>query len=138
MRKLLDDRGVSTTVFAIFLPVILAFIALCVDGATLIYYRISLETAADAASLAGIDAYDRQIWSSEQRVVLIQYKAEELAREILHDNMPEAELIAVEIPFDSPNTCRLEAKVEAPLHFLKLFGIDARTIWVVSLAHGYS
>mgnify|MGYP000847373309 CR=1 FL=1 len=130
------ERGFTTTVFAIFMPILLAFLALCADGAIFIYYRISLETASDAASLAGIDAYDRDIWYSENRIVIQQERAEELVREVLMDNMPKARLLKVEVPEETPNVCRVEAEVDVPLHFLQLFGVDSQTISAVSLAHG--
>jgi hypothetical protein len=138
MRSVLkDEKGFTTTVFAIFMPVLLAFLALCSDGVTVIYYRISLETAADAASLAGIDSYDRDIWYNDNRIVLRQEEAEQLAREILEENFSPARLLKVEIPEDQQNTCIVEAEVEAPLHFLQIFGVEAKIIRTVSLAHGY-
>jgi len=124
-------------VIAIFMPVLLAFLALCADGAVLIFYRISLETAADAASLAAIDSYDRDIWYSETRIVLREEIAEQLVLEILMENIPEARLVKIEVPALEQNTCIVEAEVDAPLHFLQIFGIDAKTVTVTSLAHGY-
>lgn len=131
------EKGFSTTVFALFLPTILSVLALCADGAVVIYYRISLGTAADAASLAAIDSYDRDIWYNEGRVVLQEERAEELARENLRDNLPEAELIHIEVLEEEPHTCEVKVQIEAPLFFLPMFGIDAKTITMTSLAHGY-
>lgn len=132
-----NEKGFSTTFFAIMLPVLISILGLTADGAIIIYHRLALETAADAASLSAIDAYDRDIWIVESRVVLDAEEAEDIAREILAINMPGAMVVEFEVPEGQPGSCKLTAEFEVPTFFLKVFGTDSYTLTAYSTAHGF-
>lgn len=133
---LANNRGFTTTFFALLMPVILAFTGLCADGIMVIYHKISLETASDAASLATIDSYDRDIWFNQQLIVLREEQARLLANEILQANLPGAVLVDLIIEADRPSVCKIQTQYEVPLMFLRIFGINSKTVMTVSTAHG--
>ncbi|OEF99139.1 hypothetical protein BHF71_10065 [Vulcanibacillus modesticaldus] len=136
-RILTNERGFTTTFFAVMMPVFIAILGLTVDGSIIIYHRLALDTAADAATLAAIDAYDREIWLTERKVVLNEYEAREIAEEVLDRNLPTATIIDFEVPSTQPNTFKLTAEYTVPTFFLKIFGIDSYTLTTYSSAHGY-
>lgn len=130
-----DEQGFTTTFFAIMMPLFLALFGLCADGSSVIYHRIALEKATDAAGLATIDAYDREAWK-DGRVELREDLAVKYAAQILSSNMPKATLIAVTIPESNKSECRIETEVRVPTIFLGIFGQQYITLRTFSLAHG--
>jgi hypothetical protein len=129
------EVGFTTTFFAIMMPVFIILLGLCADGAAIIYQRIALETASDAASMSAIDSFDRTIWNNEHKVVLLHDKALMIAQEILDQNVSRAKIVSLEIPTDMPNSCKLMTEMEVPLVFLKLLQIDKYTIKATSYSH---
>ncbi|HYE67364.1 MAG TPA: hypothetical protein VEA58_02060 [Anaerovoracaceae bacterium] len=136
-RMLANERGFSTTFFAVMMPLILTVVGLCVDGAFVIYYRISLETTAEAASFSAIDAYDRTIWNSERTVVIREDWAMDIASAVIHENLPDARLIGVEVPEDNKETCIVTVEMDVPTFFLNVVGISEYHLTAKSSATGY-
>lgn len=138
MNNVNNENGFTTTFFAIFMPLILVLLGLCTDGSIIVYQKISLETATDAASRSAIDAYDREIWMNDRKVVLDPSRAQEIVTEVLRKNNINARLINLEVPVERPAECEIKTEMEIPLFFLKIFGISYYTVQTNSVAHGYA
>lgn len=131
-----SEAGFTVTFFALMMPVFLAILGLCADGSFIIYNKIALDKASDAAGLATIDSYDRESWLLEGKTVLREDKAWEYATMILQSNMSNARLIHLEIPEDRKNECRIETEAEVPTFFLKIFLIHSYKIRAYSVSYG--
>lgn len=131
MRFLRDQRGVTVTFVALLMPVIIAFLGLVIDGGTLFLSRQRLDAAVDAASLAAAKkGYDQEIWDNEGRVVLVQSNCETAAREYFLKNYPDADITAFNVTIDSvtQNKVSVFASINAPVFFMRLFGINSSPI----------
>ncbi|MDR6551568.1 pilus assembly protein TadG-related protein [Paenibacillus qinlingensis] len=137
LAKFREEDGFSATFFAITMPVILAIMGIAIDGSYVVYNRIKLDMAADAAARAAIHSLDLSVWYGERKIVLNTSKAYQMVDQLMRDNMPTARLISLEIPSDSPNTCVIEVEAQVPLFFLRLFNETSYKIHASASSIGY-
>ncbi len=123
-----DDRGMVAVITAFFLLVLVALAGLVIDGGLLIYQRIRLEAATEAAAMATVEAYDVAIWEEHGIVELDPYWAEIHARNYLNINLPEAILESCEVNPFKKNQAIVRSKMEVNTVFMRAFGIEKRTI----------
>ena len=116
--RLQDERGfvVASLLRLVFILILFGLVA--VEGGSIIYTRIALDNAVNAAAVAGADQFDTN------RNVQI---AEEEARRALAERDEEAKLTRFEVLPDG--AARVTARKEAPtilvqrLDFLKKLGV---------------
>lgn len=116
-------QGAVAALVLVALPALLAVAGLAVDGAVLAHAHLALQAAADAAALAATDAYDRQVWQEQGRVVLREDAARELAVRYLRLNLPAARLDGLELDAAAPGRVVIHAAAAAPTFFLRLAGL---------------
>lgn len=131
-----NEKGFTTTFFALLIPVILGFIGLCADGAMVAYYRISLNATTDIAVISAIDSYDRDAWFNHGRIILREDISRIIINDILDNNLPGARLTSIRIDPAKPNEIAIETEYDVNLFFLRIFGIDIKPISSSGLAHG--
>jgi len=77
-----DDRGNTAVIFALLLPVILLFFAVVLDLGNVLLIKRQLQATADAAALAGVDAFEFVTTSDLDNPVEITLNMAEVNKEI--------------------------------------------------------
>ena len=132
------QAGVTATLLAVMMPMIIAVLGLCVDGAIVIYHRIKLETSAEAATMSSIAAFKRDLWDEQRVVELDEAKGRAIAMEYLERNVKGAKLVKYKVTPERRNECSAEVEMQVPLFFMKAFGYSEATIRAHSMATGTS
>ncbi|RTE11205.1 TadE/TadG family type IV pilus assembly protein [Paenibacillus whitsoniae] len=135
--KVQNEDGFSATFFAIAMPVIITIMGVAVDASYIVYNRIRLDMAVDAAARAAIHSLDLSTWYGERKVVLNTDKAYQMVDELMKANMPNAKLTKMEIPSETPNMCVIDVEAQVPLFFLRIFNENSFTIHASARAIGY-
>ncbi|WP_127580766.1 TadE/TadG family type IV pilus assembly protein [Paenibacillus koleovorans] len=131
------SNGFTTTFFAVLMPVLILILGLCADGSIIIYNKIALDTATDAAAVSSSDSYNRDLWWTPPHILeLRRDAAENIVRDVLQQNMPRARLVSLEI-LPSKKECKIETVAEIPMFFMKLFQIESYTIRASSIGRVY-
>lgn len=102
------------------LPVLITFMGLVLDGSLLLLRAQMLDAATDAATLAAIDAWDREYWRSQRKVRIDPAGATSRARDYLAKNMPDARLEQVTV--NPANQVKIRTSTTVPLFFLRIIG----------------
>lgn len=126
--------GSALVLTLLMIPTLLVLVGLVLDGAIYVRQQVALESAVDAAALAATDAYDREIWDSEQRVVIDESAARDLAQEYLGKNMPAAGLAEVHVDPVAPNQVRVAATATARFAFMPIVGIRETPLYAWAVA----
>jgi|GEM_PF-1009636 len=129
--------GFAVAWLMITLPALIAVMGLAIDGSIVVYNRIKLDMAAEAASRGAIHSLDMEVWYSERRVVLDQARSSQIIHELLETNMPEARLVSIDIPDSAPNQCNIELEADVPLFFMKAFNVSSYIVRAKSSSMGY-
>ncbi|MPN43467.1 hypothetical protein SDC9_191027 [bioreactor metagenome] len=115
---------------AAIMMMLIAMAGLITDGGIMMYTKIRLEAAADAAAHSTGAAYDAELWEESGIVELDPFVAEQYASILLNENFPEAVLESCEIDPVQKNVATVKARVVVQTVFMKVFGIDNKTIRV--------
>jgi len=125
LKKLMcSNEGNISVIMAFVLLLLMAVGGVIIDTGLVIEGKIKIHAATKAAAKATIEAYNHELWESDGIVVLDQSIAEEYAIQYLNYNLPEAQIISVTIPEDSPNKAIINTKLKIDFVFMKIFGID--------------
>jgi Flp pilus assembly protein TadG len=108
-----DTRGVVIVWVALFLMVMLGFIALGIDVAKLMATRTQLQNAADAAALAGASALDLSTGVVDQDTALVRAQALAAANSAFLDRMESVTLAAGDVSFPARNQVRVTVRRSA-------------------------
>lgn len=123
-----NERGQAAALAAAVILMLIALTGLVVDGCLLIYNKVRLEAATEAAAHATFLAYDRELWENEGIVELDPYWAKHYATKLLNQNFPKAVLQSCEVGPVAKNTAIVKTSVEVELIFMKAFGIEKKTV----------
>ncbi len=128
MKKLIKSEEASVLIItALFLPVLIGFIGLCLDGGKVLYLEACLMDATDAAGRSTIlMSYDREIWTAERRVVIHESDALDNAKSVLEKNFEHGKIVSLEVVEE--NTIILKTKVDVEFSFLKLFKFEKKEL----------
>lgn len=121
-------QGVSAVLVLLLMPVFLAMLGLAIDGAMLVHCQIELDSATAASALAATDAYDRNTWNTEHKVVIPEAEAAVLARQYLVRNMSGAALDSVHVADIAPGRVTVASHYTATLIFMPIFGMKTWTL----------
>ncbi|EZH65394.1 hypothetical protein DH09_17350 [Bacillaceae bacterium JMAK1] len=119
-RWLNDEEGGVYPLAAGIIIFVLAFGGLLIDGGMTIYHHTKLSSAVDAATVATLDAYDRELWEESGEISLNDNEVRAIATRYLTQNMEEASIRNLTIDA-SRNRVTLEASATAPLFFMAMF-----------------
>lgn len=131
MQRLNNEKGAVYPLAVFLIPVLLIMAGLLIDGGMAVYQHTKLTSAVDAAALASLDAYDRDVWEENQEVVINPNDARRFANMYLTTNMSDATLTSVQVDNTSV-TVRAEAT--ATLFFMSMFGQSDFTIEAMARA----
>lgn len=127
------QRGVVLIWFALFLPVLIGFIALAVDVSRLYLIRVELQNAADAAALAGTYKYADGADSTAAKI-----KAENLAtRNYANGALINATSVTATVADATPYTYAIRVKITLPginLFFAPILGIASQAVSATAIA----
>lgn len=125
MRRLLrDDRGSIVVLFALTLPVLLGALGLALDVLMAQSLREKLQIAADQAAVAAAAQAD----PSRRQAAAERIFAANLAAQ---PGLEGARVTRIHVDADQ-GTVDVDAEVDTPTHFARLFGLDAWTLRVSS------
>jgi len=119
-----SEAGNTLVIMAIVLLVLVAISGMVVDTGLLIEGKIKLHSATKAAAKSVVEAYDAEKWESERSVVLNPEVAEQTALIYLQYNLPEATIVSVVVPEESPNKAIVKTKLKVNFVFMKIFGVE--------------
>ena len=134
---LLNQSGISLTMFVMMMPVIIGLMGLCVDGSYYLYERIKLDMATDAAARGAVHSLDLNRWRGQREIVLDHQRAVQIIQELLAKNMPGARYTKVEIPENAKNECIVETEVTVPTFFMKVVGIQQYKVRAKATGKGF-
>lgn len=124
MRSVRDDSGAIAVIAAILITVLVGFAALAVDVGYLMTARRQLQTAADAAALAGC-----RVLADGGTQAAALAEAEDYASR--NDFAPADALYVLDTPPDTEVTStyiQVTCQKDAPLFFARVFGIDTAPV----------
>ena len=127
-QHLTNNRGAAVILLAICLPMMIAFAGLLLDGGFLVLNKLKLQAAVESASLAALDSYCRDAWEVYRRIELIREEARALAGAYLRKNLPPGATFTFTVDIPSPNEATVSAEMEIPTFFMKVFGINKKTV----------
>ncbi|MBE0449102.1 MAG: hypothetical protein IBX64_13600 [Actinobacteria bacterium] len=137
-QTLRDEKGAVAVTVALLLIVFLGFTALVVDYGYLTYVQRKLQTAADAAALAGAQEV---IYQGDQAAANMEAICNKVIEYALENGVPESELQDIDIN-TSEGYVRVIVGRNVGLFFAKALGISsneriararAQTVWVTGL-----
>lgn len=130
MRLIKDERGIISAFFAIMMLVFMALAGIIIDGGILMLKKIELTSASEAAILSVAKAYNKEIWEKENRVEINPLQAEEYVQKLLSDNMKDAKLVDFGTDPLKKDTAWIKTKVKCEFVFMKIFGVNEKTLYV--------
>lgn len=127
-----SEKGQAVILFVVLLPTVIILLGFVLDIARLHIVRARLQTAVDAASLAGASVTREIVMSDNWGNIYGKYQkldktaAEQTAYSCLIANIekiPQAVLLSSSVWAD-PSTCsvQVEARVRVPTCFINIFG----------------
>ena len=128
MRTLMRDENGSILILSVFLiPILIGIVGIVIDGCYLFYQKTLLEEATETAGKSTIImSYDKDIWATQKKVVLLEDKARDNALMILKRNCEKAEIKSFEII--SGNKVDIVTTLEVDFFFMKVFGFEKREL----------
>ena len=123
-----DEKGAAAVLLSVFMLVLLALAGLVLDGGLLMYSRTRLEAAAEAAAMATIKAYDKELWEKEGIVEINPIEAENYAKQYLELNLAKAQIEDVRVNPLKKNEVIVTAKLEVEMVFMRGFGIEKKVV----------
>lgn len=128
MRTLMRDENGSILILSVFLiPILIGIVGIVIDGGYLFYQKTLLEEATETAGKSTIImSYDKDIWATQKKVVLLEDKARDNALMILKRNCEKAEIKSFEII--SGNKVDIVTTLEVDFFFMKVFGFEKREL----------
>ncbi|MBN6188059.1 pilus assembly protein [Aneurinibacillus sp. BA2021] len=129
-RLLHEERGIAVVIFAAALPVFILIAGLVIDGGMLIYKKVKLSAAVDAASLAAVNSYNKEKWNAEQVVELDDTTVALAAAQYLLANMQDAQLTDARIEERTESAIKVSVagQVTVPLHFMGIFNMPSQVL----------
>ncbi|MFT9848260.1 TadE/TadG family type IV pilus assembly protein [Aneurinibacillus sp. REN35] len=129
-RLLHEERGIAVVIFAAALPVFILIAGLVIDGGMLIYKKVKLSAAVDAASLAAVNSYNKEKWNAEQVVELDDTTVSLAAAQYLLANMQDAQLTDARIEERTESAIKVSVagQVTVPLHFMSIFNMPSQVL----------
>lgn len=115
----LNEEGGVYPIVVVLIPVLLLFAGLLLDLGMSFYQQTKLTHAVDAAAISSLDAYDREEWEENEKIVIDHMQATQIAKQYLKKNMPDAIMTKIRI---EGSHVYLEARAIAQLFFAKLLG----------------
>ncbi len=115
-----DERGAAAALIAVIIPVVIGAAALALDSALLYTSHSRLQTATDAAALAGSLQlpYDPDITTGQVAAA---------AEEYLTQNYPDAQIVSV-APGDLARSVHVETKATVPLLLMPVLGVHDKLV----------
>jgi Flp pilus assembly protein TadG len=130
LRRLwISEEGNMSVLMAGFIVLMLAVCGIVIDTGLVIEGKLKLYSATKAAAQATYEAYDRDLWADERIVRLDENVATDYAVMYLNLNLPEAELIFVEVKDSKPNEAEIKTKLKVDFIFMRLFGIESYEVY---------
>lgn len=120
--KVNNNKGNILILVSIILPVLIMVIGVCLDGGLVMYSQSKLMAATKFAALSA---------SSHNKVIedkTIINATESQVKSALIENYDKAKLKKFTIDESSKNKCTVVADVEVNFMFMKMFGINSKTI----------
>ncbi|NEU30498.1 hypothetical protein GN156_06835 [bacterium LRH843] len=127
MKVLSEEKGFVLPFTALLIPIFIAMLGLMVDVGVASSNYFRLAHAVDSAAYAALDGYDRLVWEEDDRIEIDYHDAKAKATYYLHANLADATLTNFKI-ISGGRGVRVEAKVNSPVFFMKMFGFSDRTI----------
>ena len=122
MQDKINNKGNALILVSIILPILIMVIGVCLDGSLVLYSQSKLMAATKFAALSA---------SSHNKVIedkTIINATEDEAKSALLANYDKAKLKKFTIDESSKNKCTVVAEVKVNFVFMKMFGINSKTI----------
>jgi len=123
-----DEKGMAAALTAVTMLMLIALTGLTVDGSLMMYNKVKLEAATEAAAHSTQCAYDVELWEDTGIVELDHDIAMQVATAVLYENFPDAVLESCEIDPIQKNVATLKAMVEIDTVFMRVFNIQKSII----------
>lgn len=127
-----EERGSTVAIVLILLPALIALAGLVIDSAVGVYYKLALQHAVDAASLAATAAYDKAAYEQDGSITISETDARPLAAHYLQANLADARLQSLTVDPDRPNRVKVEGTVRIPVFFMRILGVEP--YWITAHA----
>lgn len=118
-----NKKGYSTALLALLLPVLICVLGFAVDGGLIIYRANELSSAVKIAAISATSIYDIDD-EGEYRLTA----SDNDVQEILNTNMDGAVLNYFSIDTEINGSCTVEGSFHVDFVFMKLFGIEGKTV----------
>ena len=122
MSNVRNEKGFITILIALALPLIISVMGFCLDGSLLLYYDAKLSMAAKFAAITATSV------NTNIEGNLVITADETFVMKILKSNMEGAMLVDYSINPNQKNKCTVSASAEVPFIFMKIFGIESKTL----------
>ncbi|WP_430883568.1 TadE/TadG family type IV pilus assembly protein [Fusibacter sp. JL216-2] len=122
MNQIENQKGYTTIIFVLLMPIILMFSGIILDGSMIMYNQNKLMVAVKYATLSATTEYDIQSGKVRIDVDSARNKAEQ----VLMQNSKDAEI--AEFLVENGNECHLVANLEMEYTFMKLFGFNKKIL----------
>lgn len=121
------EDGSVVVFIAILLPILIGIIGLTIDGGMLLYRQAALKDATEAAAKSALlMSYDIELWANERRILVDEERAAISAEKVLKNNSSTSRIDSIDVKNDV--SIVLETSDEVHFTFVKIFGIDSKTI----------
>lgn len=116
-----SNNGSILILVSILLPILISAVGICIDGVLVSYYQTRLMVATKLAAVSATSYYTLEGDSIKINVT------NDKVKELLTTNFKDAKLKKLTI--DSKNKCTVESEVDVNFVFMKIFGINSKTLF---------
>ncbi len=113
--RLGDERGATAALVALFLPCLVAAVALIIDAGALLVARAQMAAAADMGALAGVQDLDYDLLASDGRLLVLEEPARADAEAWVRGNLEGRAFIAPETVSVAVTVCNPGSGVAEPV-----------------------
>ena len=121
-----SERGNSLVIFAICIPVFMGFAAISIDGGVMLYSHVELQSAVDAAALAGSSALLIDQEAARSRAVAVGSANTVFSTPVT--------IAPEDISFPTASQIRIDLTHTLPLYFARLIGMNETTVQATTTA----
>lgn len=119
----MNKRGYWAAGMAVFLPVLLLVMGFALDGGALFLRTTQLSNAVKYAAISASSIYELDEYENYHLTASFSQ-----VETLLKLNLPDAELAGCSIDESRPGTCTVKGSCEAEFVFMKIFGIETKTV----------
>lgn len=120
--NLKNNKGNILVLVCIALPALIGVIGLCLDGSLMIYYQSKLMAATKFAAVSAASNYE----IVDDKIIITATESE--VTTVLSENFSQAKLTSFNVSSISKNKCTVIAETQVNFVFMKMFGINNKTL----------